>query len=726
MLISPPFLPTTTGAGDDAWVDTVMPAAPGDEGMFPVSRNLGWHGGVHLQAPAADGGYLPVRAIADGQVVYLRQPTPVNKDPDDPLNYDAGQRVSGWTSDGCVIIRHDTEIGDGARGTVRFYSIYMHLGAIAQRLGPGYRIYRKEKVGEPGLVYGKPGQIHFEIICDDGNLEKIVGRSSGDLALDKDGATEVLYGDIHFHLPAGTVFMSDNPLRKRRPNESAPSVAYTATEDLFIGIRYAGAGHVATRQLDGSQVGTTLTEPDFEYDIFKTASALGPQRPSAMLELLRFGRVIGSDMLEPADLPHWRHVNYPGGQGWVNLAPAAIRKFSDADFPHWLGWSLVDDSADGDSRMDSATIKGWLRGNDGDDLTIARAQTALSKPDVQARLRRTICKIPTEWEKASIDRRWGWLKEKSDVIAEPLTDEDFTRLRQHVEKLCFWEDAAGQMDGLSANHWHFHPVEFIKQFRRCGWLSEKEFVQTVPKTVKKLRGTVFKVENIGPNAVITQRMHRWKPFLNRTLRKYNIDRPIRRMYFLANVWEETGYLHLMVEGNGEHAKYAPWYGRGLIQLTHLENYQRYGRYRGFPHALNAGAYAQLGWDPDQRISQDDANCIDTAVYWINPAASALGKNILREADHGYSQDTSVQTARGTNGNVALKNINGLDGRLQAAVYLKYALLDIPLDSATEAMTFAWRRSSVQTGTVIRDGKPHRVFEDGTHTIDVDISLRRPV
>ena len=32
--------------------------------------------------------------------------------------------------------------------------------------------------------------------------------------------------------------------------------------------------------------------------------------------------MIGPDALVPADVPHWREVRYPGGQGWVNLNAA--------------------------------------------------------------------------------------------------------------------------------------------------------------------------------------------------------------------------------------------------------------------------------------------------------------------------------------------------------------------------------------------------------------------
>lgn len=50
-------------------------------------------------------------------------------------------------------------------------------------------------------------------------------------------------------------------------------------------------------------------------------------------------------------------VNYPGGQGVVNLAVATVKKFSDADFPHWTGWQLIDDDKDMHSQCNSAAIR---------------------------------------------------------------------------------------------------------------------------------------------------------------------------------------------------------------------------------------------------------------------------------------------------------------------------------------------------------------------------------
>ncbi|WP_288408730.1 hypothetical protein [uncultured Herbaspirillum sp.] len=73
MLISPPFLPPRLAEDDDAYLETAMRSP--EHGNFPVSHKLSWHGGLHLEAPARDKGREPVRAIADGIIAYVRQPT---------------------------------------------------------------------------------------------------------------------------------------------------------------------------------------------------------------------------------------------------------------------------------------------------------------------------------------------------------------------------------------------------------------------------------------------------------------------------------------------------------------------------------------------------------------------------------------------------------------------------------------------------------------------------
>lgn len=68
--------------------------------------------------------------------------------------------------------------------------------------------------------------------------------------------------------------------------------------------------------------------------------------------------------------------------------------------------------------------------------------------------------------------------------------------------------------------------------------------------------------------------------LNRILRKYNIRSPLRQASFFGNAIQETGWLQRLSEFGGNGLWYAPWYGRGFLQLTNPENYCDYWAWRG--------------------------------------------------------------------------------------------------------------------------------------------------
>ncbi|MBX3687350.1 MAG: hypothetical protein KF909_14515, partial [Rhodocyclaceae bacterium] len=489
MLISPPFLlPRNANENDADFVARCMPdtsvmvqGTPVPEGSFPVSFKLGWHGGRHLEAPVdANGAVLNVRAIADGEIVYARRPTPRNANPSpaEPRNYNPYGDPPAWTDDGCVIIRHATEIGADAQNQpvqVSFMSIYMHLSELrgaAHQVAGGAQdraVYRKDEIGVAGMVYGTDRQLHLEIICDDANLEALIGRRTGALNDSSDGRTDVLFGEMYFRLPAGTRFFA------RRPgfSETTPTAAPAHTLQnvpIYVGLRYAGGDGAQGQRGDawltsyseeGIALGDPINEADAEYDLYQAANDISDAypanarpAPSAVYELLRFGRVIGPDALVPADVPHWREVRYPGGQGWVNLNAAGVRKFSDADFPQWRAWQLIDDDIDGDSRCESAALSKLIEDPAGGDGRLARAELErrLQLPAVRMRLERAICKFPSEWDRASARARWGWLVGDAEFGLEA---GDFAELMAHVEALTFpW---AGAGTGVGVTHWHWDP-----------------------------------------------------------------------------------------------------------------------------------------------------------------------------------------------------------------------------------------------------------------------------
>jgi hypothetical protein len=144
---------------------------------------------------------------------------------------------AAWTSDGFVVIEHKGEIG--AAGTVPtafvYYSACMHLGSLARHarthapLKAGDRVFRKEELGTPGQIYGHEGQVHFEICCDEANLEKLSTRGPDwvdpldPTAPTANGRTDSVFGSLYIYLPAGT------PTRSSQPTSHLRSTATRAT-----------------------------------------------------------------------------------------------------------------------------------------------------------------------------------------------------------------------------------------------------------------------------------------------------------------------------------------------------------------------------------------------------------------------------------------------------------------------------------------------------------------
>lgn len=685
MIISPPFLPARGATqAEDAWLDSAMsqppsrlPSTEALEGSFPLSYSLAWHNGIHIQAPQADGAVLPVRAIADGTVLFVQEPPAPNTSPYDGQNYNpfdrAGAKTAAWTDNGCVVVKHTTEIG--AEGTTPtelvYYSLYMHLSEIARivpakgqakrPLKTGDAIWRKDEIGKPGQIYGDRGQIHFEISLNAANLEKLIKRKPDWIepatlpAPTTDGRIDSIFGSLYFYLPASTPTDTGTTLPK---NHLRGAGGGTLGTPVWIQLSYdKGDAALQTFNERGAPIGGSQPEAEAEYKLYSEANSRhislsatdkAHSSPSGWYELLRFGRNIGrgpaatdKDPL-PANAAHWRRITSPTGQAvWADLNASGSFKFSDADFLPVMGWNCIsDDKKSDDQRCDSVHLKNLIRDpdvNNKNRMESAELIKRLGKPEVQKQLRRTLCKFPSEWDKATVEARYGFVKElesfKQSADAWP-------RLKTHLEAVSF----NGLPQEFKDADWRVHPREFVGMMRQCGWLSAKELARCLPR--KSLS---------DPNltwATAFARASVHVVYINNYFRKYKGAARSRHAHALAQIYIETGLLRTITEdGSGNGHLYGPFYGRGYNQLTWAGNYEIYGVFKSLAnknnpsyvdaritgvskHVRDSGG-ALIQWFPrfdPQIVGADLWHAADASgLYWVSKSFRGK-KNMNRVCD----------------------------------------------------------------------------------------------
>lgn len=762
MLISPPFLidsieiSKTLDAGlQPVTARDATTMAP--EGNYPVSQSLMWHTGVHLQAPKESSvDYAPVRAVADGTVIFIKSSRARINDAADGQAYNPFGVAASWTDNGMVVIEHTAEIGvQGDNVTeIKFFSSYMHLSKIDSSLAVGNKVYRKDILGKPGAIYDHAGQIELSISCDVDNLKRLIGREpewkGASIVPAHDGRTDAVFGNVYIYLPSTTLISQGNAMPRAHIRSG-----YHATQNLgeaqWVEISYVNDGDangdcvLTSYSLTGEKIGAAPAESGFEYRLCKDSSnrhasakssGAFDSSPSGWYELLRFGRNLGRSASDkdalPANAIHWRKIKTcTGAVVWADLNTEGSYKFSDADFPPIMGWNCYHDDGDiSDQRCNSNKLKILLTDPSDAESEISSEKLAkrIGNQDVFYKLAYTICKFPNEWDRSTLEMRYKFMSERPEIKENP---DNWRKAKKHLESM----GVDDLPDEFKNADWHFHPAAFIRHFTKCGWLSAFELAQCFPRKYLKLEGTDF-VSHDCKWSTVMPTARRWSILFNKATRKYGIAATRRRLvHFFAHVIPETEFLTLMKEGdNSSHTylkahKYYPYYGRGLIQLTWETTYKEYGEFRKFPTTKLEGIFSAIGWNPDILIANSDkiyhaVNCADSACWFVN-----YKPNMLQSVDHGTSQSDAVTVSRCVNGKVAIENLNGLEMRVQSLMFLRDTLLNTPADASVEAISLNWRRKSQpeSTGHINEKGKMETKFflKDPPWQLQVPLNKQRP-
>jgi predicted chitinase len=198
----------------------------------------------------------------------------------------------------------------------------------------------------------------------------------------------------------------------------------------------------------------------------------------------------------------------------------------------------------------------------------------LCNDPVREALRGFICQAPSEWDSSHNETRYVRLLDEGGFYHG--NEAGYRKFLDYLKSVQFW-DATGLPAGQKL--WFFHPLAFIRQFRRCGWLSEREYLKMFPPTALRSVGHgQWASEKVSPSR---ERVGEYAAALNKAMLKFGITTPLRQAAFLGNAMQETLWFSSLVEGEGKTpARYAPWIGRGFLQLTWPDNYIKYWRFCG--------------------------------------------------------------------------------------------------------------------------------------------------
>lgn len=787
MIISPPFLPQSgLISRDPAEPDPMMAAVDqfelGHHGVYPIAFDRRWHCGSHL---APNDQTDAVRAIADGEVVAYRvSQTAIS----DGTTQDDG-RPELNSNNGFVLLKHKTDTGEGR--TITFYSLYMHLldingqQSIATQPTPGAapttgtasalpawllhptegvlaggnkKVYRKDKLGYWGRCHGQP-HLHFEIFMTEEDFNSYFGQTQLGSNTPTTPASTDYWGHSYYVIEGPQKF-------SRLPTEAANSTHFPALQDgeLAEGSRmyveaYFHNGQRYTRSwIETAGNFKPLTpQPvadrcrDYEYNLFQRATDLYPSCPSAGYELLRFGRVLSTELppLAAAENHAWiaATFNESGGQGYIDISQVAIKKLSDADFPFFRGWQKIDEgntpfSQDGVCDYDElrkimdvveASETPEQRRTPGHKQEGQLTAYVYGNDTVRRKLRGFVCHAPSEWDKCGNDARYARLKEPDGFFGrrKEVDPNGYSNFIRFLEQLQFLDRVPSLSGGKK--FWFFHPLAFIRHFRRCMWYSLRELAQTLPRNSSK---------NAGGSITWQESCRRWENgtqpgnsmpanmnvAMNRMWRKYGFSTFQRQAHFLSQVLKETGGLRTTLEvgdtryfrtmyevlmpeeagedfdhkqawlqamgflrgrdrstyiaqrpgeiaqkaqqlGNTREGDGPRFCGRGLIHLTGRRGYDGYGFY--CKRNFTIGENPQL-LSTDPQISADSAGYfwVGKVMYSSNNGALRSGMNINRRADVA-AQDVNVAavTAPVNGGGV------GLSGRKELFKYVYYILGD---------------------------------------------------
>lgn len=171
--------------------------------------------------------------------------------------------------------------------------------------------------------------------------------------------------------------------------------------------------------------------------------------------------------------------------------------------------------------------------------------------------RRLVVKHDSEWHSHDKDPRWSVLFDDKNLNPMKKVNAGFLKATRWMDKVPPFKDRQSV--------WHFHPLEFLEMISsKSGCACNRDI-------------TLEELCLIAPDAEKAT-LEQYLPAFNEGFRQYGMITCRQKAHFLAQCCHESMGLRRTTEIGGSKKSYAPWYGRGLIQLTFQDKYERYGEF----------------------------------------------------------------------------------------------------------------------------------------------------
>lgn len=216
------------------------------------------------------------------------------------------------------------------------------------------------------------------------------------------------------------------------------------------------------------------------------------------------------------------------------------------------------------------------------ELSSEEIQAALQNNSNTEQLHKLIVKHPSEWYEKSSASSYLWLDKLMAKIGLPDFEQLIDHEKQRIDKL-EWMQSATKLR-MDKEIWHLYPFSITPSVNSMCSCERDISVQEVMDIVDKLR----QVDKIPSKELfndsrctldISDRTYeRLTAEMNAIFRKYDMSTCIRRIHFIAQAFHETDRFRTTTEYNAERKDYAPYVGRGMLQLTHRSNYKFYDAY----------------------------------------------------------------------------------------------------------------------------------------------------